>query len=152
MLDSPGMPWRRKIFLKYLWLNHEVFLFVYSNWPKYFIHLEMSFSPGGSWRDGLLWGCLTCGFVLEGRTCVTDPYTCPTWSRGPWVFVASHHRPWRLSARWLPQCLTLKCQLQLKTFFQRTSLSILGPYGDQSLWACDRLRGQTQEKSRWKEL
>lgn len=36
--------------------------------------------------------------------------------------------------------------------FQRTSLSILGPYGDQSRWACDCVRIQASEKSRWKEL
>lgn len=36
--------------------------------------------------------------------------------------------------------------------FQRTSLSILGPYGDRSRWACDCLRSQASEKSRWKEL
>lgn len=90
---------------------------------------------------------LTC----FGRTRVKGQQAYPIWSQGP-MGCCQLHRPPRLPARWSPVCLTLKCRLQLKAFFQRTSLSIPGPYGDQSLWACDCLRGQTQERSRWKGL
>lgn len=144
---------RREILLKYFWLNQKVLLvgLFYSSWPKYLIILGIILSWGV--MKGLLWGCCICSLFWVGRHMWQASRLVPPSLRGrAWAVCCQHPRPWWLRARWLPQCLTLKCQLQLKTFFQRTSLSILGPYGDQSLWACDRLGGQALEKSRWKEL